>query len=104
MDVSDGLFQDLGHICRASGVAAVVEAALIPLSPQAIAAGPAWREAAMVGGDDYELLIAAPDGIPPPPGVTATRIGAFTAGQGVRVLDPAGRDLGLDRRGWSHFA
>jgi len=43
MDVSDGLFQDLGHICRASGVGAVVEADLVPLSPQAHAAGPAWR-------------------------------------------------------------
>ena len=104
MDVSDGLFQDLGHICRASGVAAVVEAAQIPLSAQAAAAGPAWREAAMVGGDDYELLIAAPAGIPPPPGVAATRIGVFTTGHGVRVLDPDGRDLALDRRGWSHFA
>jgi thiamine-monophosphate kinase len=104
MDVSDGLFQDLGHICRASGLAAVVEAALIPLSPQARAAGPAWREAAMVGGDDYELLLAAPADVPPPPGVIATRIGTFTAGQGVRVLDAAGQDLALDRRGWSHFA
>ena len=60
MDVSDGLFQDLGHICRASGVGAVVEAGLIPLSAQARAAGPSWRERAMVGGDDYELLLAAP--------------------------------------------
>jgi thiamine-monophosphate kinase len=58
----------------------------------------------MVGGDDYELLLAAPPGAPPPPGVAATRIGVFTAGQGVRVLDPAGRDLALDQRGWSHFA
>jgi thiamine-monophosphate kinase len=104
MDVSDGLFQDLGHICRASGVGAVVEAALVPLSAQAIAAGPAWREMALVGGDDYELLLAAPAGQPPPPGMTATRIGRFEVGEGVRVLGPDGRDLGLDRRGWSHFA
>jgi thiamine-monophosphate kinase len=104
MDVSDGLFQDLGHICRASGVAAVVEAALIPLSQQARDAGPAWREAAMVGGDDYELLLAAAAGRPPPSGVGATRIGVFVAGQGVRVLGVDGQDLGLDRRGWSHFA
>ena len=104
MDVSDGLFQDLGHICRASGVGAVVEAGLIPLSAQALAAGPEWREAAMVGGDDYELLLAAPDGVLPPPGVAATRIGRFVAGDGVRVVDQAGRELPLSRRGWSHFA
>lgn len=104
MDVSDGLFQDLGHICRASGVAAVVDANLIPISMQALAAGPDWREAAMIGGDDYELLIAAPAGRTPPLGVVATRIGRFEPGHGVRVLDQDGRDLGLDRRGWSHFA
>jgi len=104
MDVSDGLFQDLGHICRASGVAAVVEAALVPLSAQAAAAGPEWRERAIIGGDDYELLLAAPAGALPPAGVAATCIGRFEAGEGVRVLDPAGRDLGLDGRGWSHFA
>lgn len=104
MDVSDGLFQDLGHICRASGVGAVVEAGLVPLSPQARAAGPAWRETALVGGDDYELLLAVPPGLERPAGVAATRIGVFTAGEGVRVLDAAGQETPLSRRGWSHFA
>ena len=104
MDVSDGLFQDLGHICRASGVSARVEAALVPLSAQAAATGPAWREKALVGGDDYELLLAARPGQAPPPGVAATCIGRFEAGAGVRVVDAAGRDLGLEGRGWSHFA
>ena len=104
MDVSDGLFQDLGHICRASGVGAVVEAALVPLSPQARAAGPEWAETALVGGDDYELLLAAPPGVDPPTGVAATRIGRFLAGEGVRVLDESGHDMPLARLGWSHFA
>ena len=104
MDVSDGLFQDLGHICRASGLAAVVEAAAIPLSAQAVAAGPAWRETAWVGGDDYELLLAIPAGRAMPHGVGATRIGRFEAGAGVTVLDPQGQVLPIDGRGWSHFA
>ena len=104
MDVSDGLFQDLGHICRASGLAAVVQAAAIPLSPQAIAAGPAWRETAWVGGDDYELLLAVPAGQAAPPGVRATRIGRFQAGEGVTVLDAQGDVLPVADRGWSHFA
>jgi thiamine-monophosphate kinase len=104
MDVSDGLFQDLGHICRASGVAAVVEAARIPLSPQAAAAGPAWREKAWIGGDDYELLLAAPHGVPPPSGVDATRIGRFVPGEGVTVIDAAGQTLPIATAGWSHFA
>ena len=101
MDVSDGLFQDLGHICRASGLGAVVEAAAIPLSPAARRAGPGWRDIALVGGDDYELLLAGPDSPPPFP---ATRIGRFVAEAGVRVLDADGAELPLAHRGWSHFA
>ena len=104
MDVSDGLFQDLGHICHASGLCAVVEAARIPLSPQAKAAGPNWRETAWVGGDDYELLLAAPPGLHPPVGVEATLIGYFEPGEGVVVLGANGETLPLAGRGWSHFA
>ena len=104
MDVSDGLFQDLGHICRASGVAATVEVARIPLSAQAAAAGPQWRETAWIGGDDYELLLAAPAGVLPPGGVAATRIGRFAEGEGVTVVGPDGADLPLAGKGWSHFA
>ena len=104
MDVSDGLFQDLGHICRASGVAAVVEASRIPLSPQAAAAGPAWRETAWVGGDDYELLLAVPAGQSVPAGIDATRIGRFQAGEGVTVVGETGKTLPIAERGWSHFA
>ncbi|WP_158744293.1 thiamine-phosphate kinase [Acidisphaera sp. L21] len=103
MDVSDGLFQDLGHICRASGLAATVEASQIPLSPQAIAAGVAWREKAWIGGDDYELLLAAPPGVRPP-GIRATRIGRFQPGEGVIVLGEQGQTLDIATRGWSHFA
>jgi thiamine-monophosphate kinase len=65
MDVSDGLAQDLGHICRASGCGAVVEAAALPLSDAAraaVAADPALLSLALSGGDDYELLFAAPPG------------------------------------------
>lgn len=60
MDVSDGLVQDLGHICRASGVAAAIEAERVPLSEAARAAGPDWLETCLTSGDDYELLLAAP--------------------------------------------
>ncbi len=40
MDVSDGLVQDLGHLCRAAGFSAEIEARSVPLSEAARAAGP----------------------------------------------------------------
>src|SRR5690242_11974455 len=44
MDVSDGLVQDLGHICAAGGVGAEIQADAVPLSDAARVAGPAWLE------------------------------------------------------------
>ncbi|MDW8315043.1 MAG: thiamine-phosphate kinase [Rhodovarius sp.] len=99
MDVSDGLVQDLGHICRASGCGAVIEAARIPLSPWA--AGADIRDL-IAGGDDYELLFAAPPEAPVAE-LGATRIGRFIAGPPeVTVLDAKGAVLPLSRQGWSH--
>src|SRR3954466_15234535 len=57
MDVSDGLVQDLGHLCRAAGCGVVLEAALVPLSPAAAAAlaeEPGLLPVLLTGGDDYE--------------------------------------------------
>ncbi len=107
MDVSDGLIQDVGHVCRASGVAAVIEAYCVPLSTQARAVGPAWWEAAITGGDDYELILAIPAGREDAMhaiGTPATKIGRFTTGEGVQVVDASGDPMALSRRGWSHFA
>jgi thiamine-monophosphate kinase len=114
MDVSDGLVQDLGHLCRAAGCGAVVEAATVPLSPAAgacVAADPALLPVVLTGGDDYELLFAAPPGAAGAlrdaalrAGVPVTRIGRMMVGQpAVAVLGPDGRPLALARGGWSHF-
>lgn len=57
MDISDGLLQDLGHICEASGTGATIETAHLPYSPAAMEHPEATRmHAALAGGDDYELL------------------------------------------------
>ena len=100
MDVSDGLVQDAAHLARAAGLGVVIEAARVPLSVAARAAGPEWLETCLTGGDDYELLMAVP------PGETllsATRIGRFVDGQDVTVLAPNGQPMAMDRQGWSHF-
>jgi thiamine-monophosphate kinase len=111
MDVSDGLVQDLGHICRASHVAADIDAARVPLSDAARAAGPEWLATCLTGGDDYELLLAVPPAreaalheAARAAGVRVTRIGAFRRGTpGVMVSGTDGKPMALERGGWSHF-
>jgi thiamine-monophosphate kinase len=106
MDISDGLVQDLGHICRASGIAAEIDAASVPRSAAALAAGDKWLATCLTGGDDYELLLAVPAaqeaalrlafaGL----GVPVARIGQFVTGSGVRVNGV----VLPERHGWSHF-
>jgi thiamine-monophosphate kinase len=111
MDISDGLVQDLGHICRASSLGAIIEAAQVPLSAEARAAGEAWLETCLTGGDDYELLLAVPPAreaalrdAMAARGVAATRIGAFHSGPPhVMVRAANGEPLALTKGGWSHF-
>jgi thiamine-monophosphate kinase len=111
MDVSDGLVQDLGHICRASGLAAVLDAGAVPLSDAAREAGPAWLETCLTGGDDYELLLAVPPeralalrAAAHDAKVRVTRIGQLRDGPAeVTVLAGDGTTMRFDRPGWSHF-
>lgn len=113
MDVSDGLMQDLGHLARAAGCAAAIEAPAVPLSAPvraAIDADPALIERVLTGGDDYELLFAAPaseadrvQAAGRAAQTPVTRIGRFTEGRGVSVLDGSGAGIPLTRGGWSHF-
>ncbi len=61
VDLSDGLLQDLGHLCAASGLGARVEVDRLPLSPayrNATRRSHAPFLAALTGGEDYELLLA----------------------------------------------
>ena len=111
MDVSDGLVQDLGHICRASGLAADIQMDAVPLSDAARAAGPEWLTTCLTGGDDYELLLAIPpnraDALRQAAariGVAVTRIGHFHSGPPeVMVRQASGEPLALTKGGWSHF-
>ncbi len=110
MDVSDGLVQDLGHLCRLAGLGARIEASLVPLSSPAAMAGPAWRVACLTGGDDYELLLAVPpananalQAEAARAGIPITRIGCFTPGDQVVVIGEDGQQLPVSQPGWSHF-
>ncbi|HET6914209.1 MAG TPA: thiamine-phosphate kinase [Rhodanobacteraceae bacterium] len=113
IDVSDGLLADLGHICEASGVGAIVEADALPLSSAMLALFDAEqrRGFALAGGDDYELCFTASvdraDRIAADfarLGFGAARIGRIVAEPGVRVRDANGNAVETPRRGWQHFA
>ncbi len=62
--MSDGLGADLGHLCAASGVGAVVDGAALPVAPgvaEALAAlGADPVEVVCGGGEDFALLAAVP--------------------------------------------
>src|SRR5437660_1672750 len=63
MDVSDGLVGDLAKLCRASGVAAEIDVASVPLSDAArgaLSADAKLVESILTGGDDYEILATLP--------------------------------------------
>ncbi len=114
MDVSDGLVQDLGHLCRAAGCGAEISAPAVPLSQAAralVGDDSARLAAILTGGDDYELLFAAPAeqaaevmARAAALGMAVARLGRFRAGPPeVTVLDAAGAPMAIGRGGWSHF-
>ncbi len=114
MDVSDGLAGDFAKLCAASGVAAEIEVARVPLSNaagQAVAADASLIETVLTGGDDYEVVAT----VSPPAydclkaaaaaaGVPLTVIGLVAAGDPeVRFLDATGKPLLFKRTSFSHF-
>jgi thiamine-monophosphate kinase len=113
MDISDGLAGDLAKLCRASGVAAEIRAARVPLSQAAGAAlerEPALMETVLTGGDDYEILATVSAGKvealreeAAAKGVAVTEIGTVRTGHSVRVLDQNGNPLAFARPSFSHF-
>ncbi len=111
MDVSDGLVQDLGHICRASGLTAELMADAVPLSAAARTAGPDWLTTCLTGGDDYEVLLAVPPArtgalrqAAARIGVAVTQVGHFHSGPPeVMVRRASGEPFVITKGGWSHF-
>jgi thiamine-monophosphate kinase len=109
IDVSDGLVADLGHILETSGVGAELRAEALPLSAPTRDL-PGARDAALSGGDDYELLFTAPPNrraaiaaLSRQLDLPLTHIGEIRAGTGLRVLDAAGQEIQVEHAGWQHF-
>ena len=113
LDVSDGLIADLGHIAEVSGVRIAVDAARVPVSPEASALWGTSNEAiarAATAGDDYEIAFTAPAAkrdqvlaAAKAAGVPVTEIGSVEPGEGVVLLDAKGASIPLARAGFTHF-
>jgi thiamine-monophosphate kinase len=112
IDVSDGLLQDLGHICQASGIGALVWSEQLPLSAAYRAvAGKDGTRYALGGGEDYELLFCARPRVrgqirdlAKVGGLAITRIGrCVSAREGIAVVNNAGKRLSTDFKGHDHF-
>jgi thiamine-monophosphate kinase len=112
MDMSDGLSTDLAHLCRASGVNAEVQLESLPLHPAAARlSGAERRKTVLHGGEDYELLFAAPAAVKMPrmiAGVAITPIGRFVRRKaGASLMTLVGTDgmrTPLEAAGWEHFS
>ncbi len=111
IDVSDGLLQDLGQICRASRLGAVVWRDKLPLDP-ALAELFEPDEAlqcAAAGGEDYELLVVGgAQPIEEMRGQVALPVSVI--GEMVieprgepKLLDESGQELALPATGWDHL-
>ena len=103
IDISDGLAGDAGHLAAASGVGVAIELERVPCWP-----GVTPRAAAR-SGEEYELLVAMPRNFGPAgarafrraTGLPLTRIGACSAGRGVRITQD-GRPI-VSLPGFDHF-
>ena len=114
IDVSDGLLQDLGHLCRASGVGASLRLSELPLSAAYRSAARRLRdpfEPALSGGEDYELLAAVPVQRVPEALQAARRartplavVGSVLPGRRLQLVRCEGGLRPVRRLGHDHFA
>jgi thiamine-monophosphate kinase len=101
IDISDGLSRDIGHICRQSGVGAILIADQIPVHEDAIEMrrdGHSPLEHALHDGEDHELLFTTSELVPEGMGIL---IGATTGEPGVRLKMRDG-EVPLEPKGWEH--
>jgi thiamine-monophosphate kinase len=112
IDLSDGLSTDLTHLCESSHLRAELDASAIPVHPIAKKLSPEQAlHAAVHGGEDYELLFAAPPHARIPrsiAGVPITRIGTLTRQNKnkprITINYPAQAPTELRPEGWQHFS
>jgi thiamine-monophosphate kinase len=99
-DISDGLLIDAARMAQASATAVEIDLDAVPIEQGA------EPMAAVVAGDDYELLLAGPPGLSLSQHelATITAIGRFTSGTGLTLRDASGPLPLPDKLGFEHDA
>lgn len=111
-DISDGLATDLAHICEASGVGALIQAARLPFLPELRSAadvlGHSVEDLILRSGEDYQLVFTVRMGceqellsLMEKTGREVFRIGELRAGQGV-FLQRGSREEEISFQGYEH--
>ena len=109
IDLSDGLASDVRRVCEASGVGCTVDLDLLPVSDDtrelAASLGRVPEILAVSGGEDYELLVSAPEhvliALAETVEVPVTVVGEVTE-SGVDFR--RGQDTVEGLSGWDHFS
>ena len=110
IDISDGLASEIFHLCRESGVGALIEESGVPIHPETQLMALQFKldpiTCALSGGEDYELLFTID-----PKDVDKIRFlpDIYIAGEildpsaGIRLNTKGGNLHELKAQGWRHF-
>lgn len=110
IDISDGLASELFHICKQSGVGALIEESGVPIHPEAQMMALQFKldpiTCALNGGEDYELLFTID-----PKDTEKVRFlpDIYIAGEileadaGIKLNTKGGKLHEIKAQGWKHF-
>lgn len=110
IDISDGLASELFHICKQSGVGALLEESGVPIHHEAQMLALQFKldpiTCALSGGEDYELLFTiAPEDVEKVRFLPEIYIAGdiLEAKDGIRLHTKGGNLHPLKAQGWRHF-